>query len=378
MQEIDTDPSQNSEPLLAAELLVHCLRGSQLAVAPNTDWQELLRLAEKHGVLPLIHRTLSTHEIDMPDFFIRAAIACRAAIETLSENLACILAGFAQHGIAVMPLKGPVLAETLYGDIFLRPSTDLDLLVQHDDFSRAEELLIDAGWEAQKSADSYHRVFLRKDAMVELHFDITPPQPFSFDLAAIWKRSTCGSFRGQPIRAMSRNDLILYLCAHGMKHGFYRLIWSTDIMRALQSMNDCELQSLIGESQAQGLELVLCIGCEMAREVFPENLPAYILTAEIFSPRLREKARTGVRRLLAGGREASLGPEIWSLHLQTTSNRSERWIRRLKSLAPTREDHLWAERHRVHRSFMPVLRPFRLLMKHGPKRIWRNMFPPVE
>ncbi|MEM6645465.1 MAG: nucleotidyltransferase family protein, partial [Bacteroidota bacterium] len=43
-------------------------------------------------------------------------------------HLRRVLAAFAEHGLAVMPIKGPLLSEKLYGDPTFRPSADLDIL----------------------------------------------------------------------------------------------------------------------------------------------------------------------------------------------------------------------------------------------------------
>ena len=52
---------------------------------------------------------------------------------------------FAERNIEVLPLKGPVLAEALYGDVTMRAYNDLDLLVRRENFHRAEVLLLDRG-----------------------------------------------------------------------------------------------------------------------------------------------------------------------------------------------------------------------------------------
>ena len=49
---------------------------------------------------------------------------------------------FTENEIRTLFLKGPVLAHDLYGDISLRTSSDLDLLIPLHDLDKAEELLI--------------------------------------------------------------------------------------------------------------------------------------------------------------------------------------------------------------------------------------------
>lgn len=90
-------------------------------------------------------------------------------------------------------LKGLALADGLYEDPGLRPSTDLDLLIADADFTAAIEVLSALGWQAEGGRpDRFHRgdrhdveLMRRKAPMVELHFRAmrrfvigTPTPPF--------------------------------------------------------------------------------------------------------------------------------------------------------------------------------------------------------
>ena len=56
---------------------------------------------------------------------------------------------FAERGIPVVPLKGPVLAEVLYDDVGARPSSDIDLLLPADKLSEAADVLVQLGWQPE-------------------------------------------------------------------------------------------------------------------------------------------------------------------------------------------------------------------------------------
>ncbi|MCK4389505.1 MAG: nucleotidyltransferase family protein [Desulfobacterales bacterium] len=49
---------------------------------------------------------------------------------------------FEAHGIPALPFKGPVLAQTVYGDLSRRQFVDLDILVQRRNVLKAKDLLI--------------------------------------------------------------------------------------------------------------------------------------------------------------------------------------------------------------------------------------------
>jgi hypothetical protein len=121
---------------------------------------------------------------------------------------------------------------------------------------------------------------------------------------------------------------------------------------------------------------VLHISCAMVLEVFPQQLPADLIAVLAESPEAAASARANLQRLLAGSATDSNSPELWSFSLQVQAYPLQRWARRWKALAPTSEDARWAENHRVPRELMPLLRPFRLLAKYGPRRAWLAIFPP--
>jgi len=355
-----------------AALLLACLRGLPITVPRDADWEGLLGLASTHGVLPLVHQSLLAQGIEEPDFFAAAVQESVDAAETFAAELESLLEQFAGQKIDLFPLKGPVLAETLYGSVTLRSCSDLDLLVRPEDFQRAELLLFQIGFTAQP-VDDYHRRFIRDGISVELHYGIAPLRYFPFDLAGIWARARRGEFRGHPIFIMSAGDLVLFLCLHGMKHGFSRLIWILDVARALARVPDVGYKELAFRARQQGVEPWLLIGCEMVREVFPQQLPREMDALIAQSPQTAARARGAAAQLFA---DPVNDYTIRSLYLQTERSARWRWRRRFGYFAPTGKDHAWAERHRIYRGIVPVLRPFRLWQKYGPSRVWRTLFPP--
>ena len=357
-----------------AALLLTCLRGLPFPVPRDTDWIGLIGLASAHGVLLFVHQSLLERGVEIPDFFAVAVRESKNAAEMLAAELESLLKQFAVQDIDVLPLKGPVLAERLHGSVTMRSCNDLDLLVRREDFPRAEVLLMDMGFIARE-ADDYHRRFVRDGVPVELHFEVASPRYFPFDLKSVWGRARRGEFRGHPMYIMSADDLVLFLCLHGMKHGFSRLIWVLDFARALGWVSDRGYEELALRARRQGVEPWLLIGSEVLREIFPQQLPPGMNAVIAKSRREAARARRVAAQLLAEGLDVINDHKIRSFYLQTEQSARRRWRCRLSFFAPTIEDHDWAERHRIYRGIVPVLRPFRLLQKYGPSRVWRILFP---
>ena len=366
----------NHQAANEAALLISCLRGQPFTVLQDLGWQVLLELAEAHGVLLLLDQAFRERHVQTPDFFATAVRKHLDVVARFAAELEELLKQLAKEGIEVLPLKGPVLAEALYGNVTMRSCDDLDLLVRREDFPRAGQLLLDLGFAARTAGDDYHRKFLREGVLVELHYGVASPRSFPFDLDGVWDRARSEQFRDQPMRVMSDGDLVLFLCLHGLKHGFSRLIWISDLARALESVRNDGAQELAKHAQRQGLEQALLIGCQIVREVLPQQLPSEMEALLTESPQAAERAQHAVKRLFSEGTGANNDPEIWGLYLQTEGSARQRWRRRLSFLMPTAGDYAWADRHRIYRGLMPAIRPFRLLHKYGASRAWRILFPP--
>ena len=80
--------------------------------------------------------------------FARPVFTVTLAIHALylTAELLRILRLLDAHAIRAVPLKGPALAQSLYGDLALREFCDLDVLVQETDLRKARGLLEAQGY----------------------------------------------------------------------------------------------------------------------------------------------------------------------------------------------------------------------------------------
>lgn len=363
------------ESAIEAALVVTCLRGLPFPVPTDLNWNVLMHVATRHGVLGLVHRSVSERGVQPPGFFVEAASTARQRSETLALSLEELLHSFAERGIDVLPLKGPVLAQSLYGNAAARPSVDLDLLVRAADVIRAEALLFDLGFTARCPSD-YDRTFQRGLLSVELHSKIASPRYCSFSAEGLWRRSRPGSFRGQPIRTMTSEDLVLYLCAHGLKHGFRKLLWILDLANALNRQAGLSYQSLVKCARRERMLPWLLVGCEVVRTTFPQHLPEELDRLIGAQPRAAQRARQTAETLFMSSRAVAVADHR-EFYLLAEPSALRRWRYRLGFLLPTPSDRLWAQRHPVAGQLAAFARPFRLLRKYGPARLWQTIFPPA-
>ena len=353
--------------------LLAVLKGSTPDVEPNSiNWADLLLLAESHGVFPAFCRAYSGN---LPETFRERLRTHWATSAFLTSELDRLLRLFTRNGVEAAPLKGPVLAESLYGSISLRTSDDIDLLVKVADFSMAESLLIEAGFVPVDETGNYHRGFSGRDTLVELHFAVASPSLPRFDIERAWARSKRIDFCGHATRFFDKTDLLLYLVLHGVKHHFARLVWLLDITRVLAGLDDDEVEQLIGMAQSTGVEGALLTTCALAHLVFGSELPPKMRDAMRLNPSVFPNAALIAEHVLSGPASIGTPAHNASLFVSLETGIRRRWAHRLRFLLPTQQDLLWTRQYGIPTIWMRYLRPFRLLWRYGPAVTWKTVFP---
>jgi hypothetical protein len=355
-----------------SELLLSTLRRSETGSAASVDWDALLALADSHGVLTVFCKEFRG---TLPESFKTRARSAWTHSAFLACELESLLEHFCRRGLEVLPLKGPLLAQILYGGPALRRSDDLDLLVRPQHFKQARALLLDLGFEPDDPEDDYHQTFQRGNTWVELHFSIAPPSSPAMDLHGAWDRAQTILFRGQRARSFAKPDLLIYLTLHGVKHEFARLIWVLDFATVLTDLNECELKDALTISKRLGIEGALLTTCELARLSFGTKLPPFLTEAIARKPAITVKAAAIWSNLLRGPANPQTTHQGARLFLHLEQNARSRWAQRLRCFRPSQQDHLWAQHHRIHPRGMLFLRPLRLLATYGPGPVWRTLFP---
>src|ERR1700720_1675071 len=149
-----TGPQVEDGFVLLCALASAELSGEQIERIANwdftsVDWQEFIRLVEHHGITPLAARNLIVHGHGLPKDI---AATLRSSYDLnlkrglwFAAELARIVRNFDLQEVPVMPFKGPVLAQSVYGDPGLRSFSDLDLMISPADFERAKHTLGEIG-----------------------------------------------------------------------------------------------------------------------------------------------------------------------------------------------------------------------------------------
>jgi len=219
---------------------------------PSVNWRTFADIAERHDVTSLVYSSLHGRRGDVPPpvlEHLRHSYLHNAQKNLrLTSELIRILDCLAACGVEAIPYKGPVLAETLYGNVAIRQFSDLDVLIRPRNLRRALEAVSRLGYSPAKVqsgpeeqaciANGYERAFdgpFGKN-LLEVQWRIVPRfYSIGLDVEGLFARSSpfsLGDWRG---RTLSSEDLLLALCVHAAKHAWIRLSWLCDIVRMLQT-----------------------------------------------------------------------------------------------------------------------------------------------
>jgi len=255
------------------------------------DWDELLRQARHHSLLPLLtHRLLeSTGGSLIPNELrdqVRGDFQSRLRCNFgLLEEMKRILATWQNHGIAAMPYKGPALAQQLWGSFALRECSDLDFLVRREDIALAAEVLAEIGYRPETQIPSWLGSALLRDAselqfrhmksnlLLELQWAPAPRTlAISYDEEELWRNRISVSLAGLTVTAPSPEDLLGLLVIHGWKHNWSKVIWVADVANLLDRY-DLDWDRVRRSAAESGWRRILSLGLEMARRVYRVDAP---------------------------------------------------------------------------------------------------------
>ena len=264
-------------------------------VRQEVDWDYVIALAYAHGLLPLLNNHLSNIDL-VPTHVLsrlkRESVANSQNVLHLVSKQLRIYKLFTENNIPVALFKGPLLAHMAYGEISLRQSGDIDLLIASRDFAHARLLLESLSYEmtprlspaqlASHLGNHCEIQFMRDDwlTVVDLHWDLAP-RSFVFGLKAddVMSRLQTVSLAGTMVETFGAEDLLLYQAMHGAKHLWRRLEWISCLAESLRATSSIDWDTLVDRAVKAHAMRILALGLRLVEQFSDVRVPSEVLTS---------------------------------------------------------------------------------------------------
>jgi hypothetical protein len=343
------------------------------------EWYAALALAEEEQVLPFLLSCLEHRATTLPEG-VQAFVQEKQRDAVIAgffwkSELKELLRAFSAASVPVIPLKGPSFAQRIYGDVALRPSKDLDLLVKPGDIARTKLVLMQQGFVSPGRPEDYTLNWLRGTIKVELHFNVAHPREFDFDLDIAWKRARLGTFADQPAWELAAEDEFLFLCLHGVRHRFERLSHVLDISLAARFTLDNIGREFCLRPVGNDLTIVLLLGCLMAKRLDPVRPEAWPIVGSKYQQQAMETFANVLWRQLLDGTVLKRNGWTWHrfyvrLEIRPFYKPARRlWHLSFLVMRLIEADFVFASKLGLRRTWqVRLVKPLRLLLKYGRRR----------
>lgn len=241
--------------------LLSCLRsldGRNACSSPpaTLNWESLLAFAATEGLAPALGFALKAVAWEGVPAAVRERLARRLTESSarhllMSRELGRVLRQFAAEGVAVIPLKGSILSETLYLHPALRPFSDLDLLIRPEDLLRADALLLGLGcrrvaddhsWSFDIAYDQATLYEGAKGIRLDLHWSLVNDPRYAWNHReglSVWDRAIRIPVAGEAALGLCPEDLLLYQAVHlAIHHSLAGFLWYWDLALILDRWGD--------------------------------------------------------------------------------------------------------------------------------------------
>ncbi len=265
----------------ADRLLAECLRA--YPERPAVDVAELdgafWERARDGGVAVIVAEQLGVRTAETKA---RAMAQAVSAMRSETVTMMCLRL-CDEMGIRAVPLKGPLLAKRLYGDIARRPTSDVDLLMTFGDMKRLIPRLVAEGAHApQAHVHAYyekahhHLTVTWHGTLIELHFRATSDFGVFTPAEPLIERSLIETIDGSDVRVLESNDELVYLATHAAAH-YLGLDSQLMDLKLLQRVRSIDWRTV--ERRAHALRLERAVGAALVAAERRVGFDASAMTA---------------------------------------------------------------------------------------------------
>lgn len=266
------------------------------------DWNKLYAMIRAHKVTALFYKGLTT----CPDLtLIPSSFQNKLKQQSLyfvtrnlknSKELFRLIKLFEKERIEVIPYKGIVLADMAYQELGLRESSDIDILIQPDDFESIKAILIKEGYRpsfylsrflhqlffklyCEYNFDLYEGTILNRSTRqfhVEPHWVLGSKMYQTYiDYQTIHTLTAKGQILGTSINKLSPEGLLITTAVHhGGSDQWLHLKTVMDIATILQRFeNELDWTLILKTCEKAKITNLVVLGLSLSQALFNSPLP---------------------------------------------------------------------------------------------------------
>ena len=333
------------------------------------DWDCFLEKTRGEGVSPLAFLRLPKIVInkdDIPRYVaerLKQGYYLNATKNALIfKELGRVLETFKKTGLQVIVLKGAALAETVYGNLALRPMSDVDLLVKKEDLYHIDEQLKILGYFSSDRAvndidfsSTYlttldYRSSFKNFPSFHIHWHFvnsTIPNEYytkNIKMEDIWQDAEKTNIANVETWVMAPHHLLIHLSEHALRvtHSLGKLSFFCDINEAInfyQERLDWDL--LVKDSFKFGLNRMVYLTLFFTSKFLAAKIPGDVLL-KLRPERISLYEKIFIKLVSSNYRFSGMS---YLVHLSGNKGVSEKIGFVLKTLFPPR--HVIARRMRI-------------------------------
>jgi len=356
----------------------------------SLNWDLIYDAAQEQRVLPLLRHNLGNIVPKKAPPLIEKKLKA-FTLQNTSKNLFIfsfltnLLSLFKKNNIDLIPFKGLISAQDIYGDIGLRAFSDIDILVKNKMAEKAWLLLIENGFkpELKLTAQQIKKYIGIEDNIsffnaknkltIELHWEMSGiylQAPLLFE--NIERRVNKITIEGREFKNLSPEDLLIYLCIHGSKHGWEYLEQVCSVSELLKVKKELDWTLIQRLSAKWKCKNILLLGLNLARTLFNAPIPNEIYLKIIENKVIMELTETALSNMFNKHNillSFSRADRFSTFHIRVKDNFFGKILYFLRlSFRPTKKEWIqfpiWAPLSYIHY----LLRPIRLILTRLTKK----------
>lgn len=259
------------------------------------DFDYLVTTAQAHGLLPLLHKNISTASDLVPGHVLsrlkRESVANSQNVLHLIGKQLAVYKLLYENGIRVALFKGPLLAKMAYGEVSLRQAGDIDILIDRKHFTEARKCLESLGYEmfppitwSQLGSHLMNHCeiqFMRDDwfTVVDLHWDFAPRSfVFKVEVDEVLSRLQLACLAPTIVTTFGPEDSVLYQAMHGAKHLWRRLEWITSLAETVRASLPIDWDVLLDRAARARATRILGLGLRLVEKFSDVEVPVNVLS----------------------------------------------------------------------------------------------------